>query len=93
MTDTIVLALVQPGTFVDSLTEVLRNGARALLAQAIKTEVAGFLAAYADKRTDDGRQPVRHGTCLEQSSTMESRSSVQMLKPLPPDPIVTKIRR
>ena len=61
MTDTNVLALVQPGTFVDLLTEVLRNGARALLAQAVKTEVAGFLAAHADKRTDDGRQPVLHG--------------------------------
>ena len=29
--------LIQPGAFEDALTEVLRNGARALLAQAIKT--------------------------------------------------------
>jgi hypothetical protein len=34
MTDTGVLPLVQPGTFADPLTEVLRNGARALGAQA-----------------------------------------------------------
>jgi transposase-like protein len=40
----------------------LRDGARALLAQAIKTEVADFLAEHADKRTADGRQRVvRHG--------------------------------
>jgi putative transposase len=62
VTDTNVFQLVQPGTFSDRLTEVLRDGARALLAQAIKTEVADFLAEHADKRTADGRQRVvRHG--------------------------------
>ncbi len=34
MTDTNVFQLSQPETFTDPLTEVLRNGARALLAQA-----------------------------------------------------------
>ena len=68
MTDTNVFSLVQPGTFVDSLTEVLRNGARALLAQAVETEVAGFLAEHADKVTDDGRQRlVRHGHLPERA--------------------------
>jgi hypothetical protein len=44
------------------LTEVLRNGARALLAQAVEAEVATLLAGHADKLTDDGRQRlVRHG--------------------------------
>jgi putative transposase len=33
------LQLSQPGTFTDPLTEVLRNGARALLAQAVEAEV------------------------------------------------------
>src|SRR5881392_1587367 len=46
----------------DPLTEVLRSGARALLAQAVAAEVAGFLESHADKLTDDGRQRlVRHG--------------------------------
>jgi len=68
VTDTNVFPLVQPGTFVDSLTEVLRNGARALLAQAVETEVAGFLAEHAGKLTDDGRQRlVRHGHLPERS--------------------------
>jgi putative transposase len=35
MTDTNGLQFAQPGTFGDPLTEVLRNGARALLAQAV----------------------------------------------------------
>ena len=62
MTDTNVFQLSQPGTFADPLTEVLRNGARALLAQAVEAEVAAFLSCYADKLTDDGRQRlVRHG--------------------------------
>jgi hypothetical protein len=34
VTETNVFQLSQPGTFTDQLTEILRNGARALLAQA-----------------------------------------------------------
>ena len=62
MTKTNVFQLSQPGTFADPLTEVLRSGARALLAQAVEAEVAAFLSGQADKLTDDGRQRiVRHG--------------------------------
>ena len=55
MTDTNVSKLVRPGTFTDPLTEILRNGARTLLAQAVEAEVADFLAQHADKLIDDGR--------------------------------------
>ena len=62
MTETNVFQLSQPGTFADPLTEVLRNGARALLAHAVEAEAAAWLSAHADKLTDDGRQRlVRHG--------------------------------
>ena len=62
MTDTNVLQLSQPGTFADPLTEVLRTGARALLAQAVEAEVATLLGRHADELTEDGRQRlVRHG--------------------------------
>ena len=62
MTDTNVFKLAQPGTFTDSLTEILRSGARALLAQAVETEVAGFLQRHADLKTEAGhRRLVRHG--------------------------------
>ena len=62
MTQDNIVKLSQPGTFSDPLTEVLRDGARALLAQAVEAEVAGFLGGYADKLTDDGhRRVVRHG--------------------------------
>ena len=57
-----VIELAQPGEFADRLTEVLRQGARRLLAQAVEAEVAGFLTSHADKLTEDGRQRlVRHG--------------------------------
>jgi hypothetical protein len=57
-----VIKLAQPGTFRDPLTEILRNGARALLAHAVEAEVAGFLGDHADKLTADGRaRLVRHG--------------------------------
>ena len=62
MTQDNVIKLAQPGTFSDPLTEVLRNGARALLAQAVEAEVATFLGDHAAKLTADGHQRlVRHG--------------------------------
>jgi putative transposase len=62
VTETNVFQLSQPGAFADPLTEVLRNGARALLSQAVEAEVAALLGCHADKLTDDGRQRlVRHG--------------------------------
>ena len=62
MSDANVVKLLQPGSFADPLTEVLRNGARALLAQAIEAEVADFLAKHIDLKTATGsRRVVRHG--------------------------------
>ena len=57
-----VTKLIQPGEFDDQLTEILRNGARVLLAKAVEAEVADFLGQYADLKTRDGHQRVvRHG--------------------------------
>jgi hypothetical protein len=62
VTDTNVFQLSQPGTFADRLAEILRDGARALLAQAVEAEVWALLSRHADEVTDDGRQRlVRHG--------------------------------
>lgn len=57
-----VVKLIQPGTFEDQLTDVLRTGARALLAQAVEAEVAEFLGKHAELKTGAGHQRVvRHG--------------------------------
>jgi len=62
MTSSTVTSLVQPGEFSDLLTDVLRNGAQALLAHAVEAEVASFIDAHSDQRLDDGRaRIVRHG--------------------------------
>ena len=57
-----IVKLIQPGTVSDPLTEILRNGAQALLVQAVEAEVADFLAKHGDLKTQDGhRRLVRHG--------------------------------
>ena len=62
MSDANVVKLLQPGSFADPLTEVLRNGARALLAQAVEAEVAEFLAQHVNLKTATGlRRVVCHG--------------------------------
>lgn len=62
MSDSNVFSLSHPGTFFDPLTEVLRGGAQALLAQAVEAAAAAVLGSHADRRTVDGqRRVVRHG--------------------------------
>ena len=62
MSEANVVTLLQPGSFADPLTEVLRNGARSLLAQAVEAEVAEFLAKHSDLKTASGlSRMVRHG--------------------------------
>ena len=58
-----VVQLRQPGTFSeDPLTEVLRLGARRLLARAVEMEVTTFVEMHADLTDGAGRRRiVRHG--------------------------------
>ncbi|MER9364333.1 IS256 family transposase [Mesorhizobium sp. M0500] len=63
-----VLRLRQPDEFDDPLTDVLRTGARKLLAQAIEIEAETFLAEMRDLKLGDGRDRiVRHGHGPERS--------------------------
>ncbi|MCP4198519.1 MAG: IS256 family transposase [Proteobacteria bacterium] len=62
MNENNVTQLVQPGKFTDLLTEIVRGGARSILAQAVEIEAAQFLKAHEHLTTQDGRQRlVRHG--------------------------------
>jgi transposase-like protein len=57
-----VLTLKNPALVDDPLTEILREGARKLLAQAIEAEVEGFLAQHRDLREEGGQaRVVRNG--------------------------------
>ncbi len=76
-----VVKLIQPGTFSDQLTDILRDGARALLAQAVEAEVAGFLCKHADLKTEDGHQRVvRHGH-LPEREVMTGIGAVPVRQP------------
>jgi transposase-like protein len=69
MTDSTLRALSQPEPQVtDPLHELLRRGARDLIAKAVEAELATFLAQYADQRLGDGRQAVvRNGYLPERT--------------------------
>ena len=57
-----VVRLRQPDKIDDPLTDVLRAGARRLLAQAVELEAEAFLAEMRELRLPDGRDRlVRHG--------------------------------
>jgi transposase-like protein len=57
-----VVRLRLPDEIDDPLTNILRNGARRLLAQAVEMEAETFLAAMKDLKLPDGRdRVVRHG--------------------------------
>ena len=57
-----IVPLRQPDAIDDPLTDILRAGARQLLAQAIEAEVETFLATVKDLKLADGRaRVVRHG--------------------------------
>jgi putative transposase len=61
--DTTITQLHQPGSILDPLTEIAREGARQMLAAALRAEAASFVAQFEDERLPDGRHRiVRHGT-------------------------------
>lgn len=55
---TSLLPLQQEGNFTDPLTEMLRNGAKQLIAQAVEAELQTFLAKFSSKKLEDGRSAV-----------------------------------
>ena len=60
--DTVVAFRAPTGFSPDPLTDLLRQGARQLIAQAVEAELNGFLAAHADQTDRAGRKRlVRHG--------------------------------
>src|SRR5260370_429043 len=60
--DTTVIRLRQPDAIDDPLTELAREGARRMLAQALIAEADAFVALRKDLKLPDGRdRVVRHG--------------------------------
>ena len=60
--DTTIIPLRQPGSIIDPLTEIARDGARRMLMAALKAEADGFVAQFSEDLLANGRQRVvRHG--------------------------------
>lgn len=58
--DTTITPFHQPGAILDPLSEIARDGARQMLAAAIRSEAASFVAQFSEERLPDGRQRVVH---------------------------------
>mgnify|MGYP001819062240 FL=1 len=66
--DTDIIALRQPESLDDPLTEIARDGARRMRAAALRAEADAFVAQHVEEVLPDGRQRVvRHGYGPERS--------------------------
>jgi len=66
--DTDIIALRQPESVDDPLTEIARDGARRMLAVTLRVEADAFVEQHAEEVLPDGRQRVvRHGYGPERS--------------------------
>lgn len=63
MSETTITQLPDPSGFsADPFTEILRDGARKLIEQALHAELATLMAAFSNEKLEDGRaRLVRHG--------------------------------
>ena len=63
MSETTITKLPDPSGFSpDPLSDVIRDGARKLIEQAVEAELAALMAAFSEEKLEDGRaRLVRHG--------------------------------
>ena len=78
--ETTITMLPDPSGFSsDALTDVIRDGARKLIEQAIEVELAALMAAFAEDKLEDGRaRLVRRGpaTVRRQRASLSSPLTV-----------------
>jgi len=58
METTNIVDLARREEMTDALTDLLRTGAQQLIATAVEAELAGYMAQFADLRTDTGHAAV-----------------------------------
>jgi len=61
MSDDNVVTLEQPNTFIDPLTELVRHGARDLIAKAVEAELEMLLAQHSDLKANGKQAVIRNG--------------------------------
>ena len=82
MTKSTLRALSQPVEQVtDPLTELLRNGDRELIAQAVEAELQVSLERHAEHRLPDGRKAVVHNGYLPERTVQTGIGDVEIKVP------------
>lgn len=76
-----IVSLLMPGGIEDSLTELLRNGARRLIQQAIEAELAEMLAKYEGQTDEQGRRAVVRNGYLPEREILTGVGSVTVKVP------------
>ncbi|MEJ3742493.1 IS256 family transposase [Actinomycetes bacterium KLBMP 9797] len=66
------------GSLID---EIVRDGARRMLAAALEAEVAAYIAAHADQRDEDGRRLVVRNGRAQPRQVLTSAGAVQVVAP------------
>jgi putative transposase len=70
-----------PETFTDALSELVRQGARQIIAQAVETELQEFLLQYQDLKDDQGRQAIVRNGYLPERTVMTGVGAVEIQVP------------
>ncbi|GAA3902848.1 IS256 family transposase [Halomonas cibimaris] len=82
MTDSTLSSVTPPNTGAsDPLHELLRQGARDLIARAVEAELSTFLAQYADKTLEDGRRAVVRNGYLPERTVQTGIGDVEVKSP------------
>jgi len=81
MTKSTLKALSQPENATDPLTELLRTGARDLIAQAVEAELQALLEQHAEKHLPDGRQAIVRNGYLPERTVQTGIGDVEIRVP------------
>ena len=76
-----IISLENPEGNSDSLTALLRTGARELITKAVEAELSEFLALYKDQRDDRGRKQVVRNGHLPERKIMTGLGDVDIKVP------------
>jgi transposase-like protein len=68
----------RPGSLID---EIVREGARRMLAEALRAEVDAYIAAFAGERDEGGRRLVVRNGCHQPREVLTSAGAVEVTAP------------
>jgi transposase-like protein len=63
------------------IDEIVREGARRMLAEALRAEVDAYIARFADQRGEDGRRLVVRNGCHQSREVLTSAGAVEVTAP------------